>query len=123
MALKFVDEVPRSTHATRNNKYVGILIELIQNPGKWACIIEYKGSGSAYSMPRRLRELPGWGDGNVEFAARKRPSGSGSVLYARYVGPTLPAALTGISESDGNGGVLVSIPAKAEFEELGPNQS
>ena len=118
MALKFVDELPRSKQAARgNNKYVGILVELVQNPDKWALILEYKGSASAYAMPRRLRQLPGWGKENVEFAARKNPGGNGSKLYPRYVGPKIPISLTEVA---GNGAATET--QASSFEELGPNQ-
>jgi hypothetical protein len=121
MGIKFVDSPPpTSGGGTRgNNKYVGILVQLISNHGRWALILHYKGGASAYSMPRRLRTIPGWGDGNVEFTARKSPGG-GSDLYARYIGPEVPTSVSngaGRNRATGRGE-----PFAVASEELGPNQ-
>ena len=89
MGLKFVDEPPKGGSGRKKTDYTGHLVELVNNRGKWALICHYKGKSSAYSMPKRFREFPGWGGGNVEFATRRNPNG-GSDMYARYIGTSIP---------------------------------
>jgi hypothetical protein len=62
--------------------WIGLLEQVAQRPGEWACVRRFENLGTAQSRASDLRtgnvKLP---PGKWEFAAR------GLELFARYIGP------------------------------------
>lgn len=68
-------------------QWVERLQPLVEAPGRWARVKEFKSQGAASStmsqLKRRQRQMP---PGEWEFVTRGLPDGRGA-LYARYIGP------------------------------------